>query len=85
LPPVQKGCEFHSLDSTGDSEPQEQAVKVSLHGAPRHIELAGNFGVVTSLQKQLDNLLLSRTQPNGVLLHQTPLVLVSPEPRPIRG
>jgi hypothetical protein len=32
-----------------------------LHGAPRHFELAGDFGIVTALQQQLDNLLLSRS------------------------
>jgi len=69
LPPVQQGCELHSLDSAGNSETQEQAVEMGLHGTPGHIELACDFGVVTSLQEQFDNLLFSRTQPNGVLLH----------------
>jgi hypothetical protein len=51
LPPVQQGREFHSLDSAGDSETEEQPVKVSLYGSARHLELAGDFGVVTALQK----------------------------------
>jgi hypothetical protein len=34
---------------------------MSLDGAPRHLELSGNLSVVTSLQKQLDNLLFTRT------------------------
>jgi len=42
---------------------------MSLHGTPGHVELAGDFGVVASLQEQFDDLLLSRTQPNGLLLH----------------
>lgn len=45
---------------------------MGLDSTPGHIELAGDFGVVTSLQEQFDDLLLSGTQPNGVLLHQTP-------------
>lgn len=43
-----------------------------LHRAPRHLELRGDFGVITALKKQLDNLPLARTQANGLLLHQTP-------------
>lgn len=42
-----------------------------LHGTPRHLELAGDLGVVASLQQQLDNLLFPWTQPNGGLFHQT--------------
>jgi hypothetical protein len=41
------------------------------HGSPRHMELAGDLGVVTTLQKQLDNLLFARTEPNSLLLHPT--------------
>jgi hypothetical protein len=61
LPPVQKGREFYSLDSTGNSETEKQPVKVSFHGSTSHFELAGNFGVVTALQKQFDNLLFARS------------------------
>jgi hypothetical protein len=32
-----------------------------LHGSPRHFELARDFGIVTALQQQLDDLLLSRS------------------------
>jgi hypothetical protein len=42
---------------------------VRLHGSPRHLELAGNLGVVTTLQQQFNDLLLPRTEPNGLLLH----------------
>jgi hypothetical protein len=42
---------------------------MSFHGAPRHFELAGNFGVVTALQQQFDNLLFAWTEPHGRLLH----------------
>jgi len=42
---------------------------MSLHGATRHFQLGGNFGVVTPLQKQIDNLLFARPQPYGLLLH----------------
>jgi hypothetical protein len=61
LPPVQKGREFHSLDSAGDSKTQEQPVEVSLHGSARHLQLAGDFGIVTALQKQFDDLLFARS------------------------
>jgi hypothetical protein len=42
---------------------------MSFHGAPRHFELAGNFGVVTALQQQFDDLLFAWTEPHGRLLH----------------
>jgi hypothetical protein len=45
---------------------------MSLYGAPGHFELAGNFGVVAALQKQLDNLLLPRTETNFLLRDQIP-------------
>jgi len=32
---------------------------VSLYSAPRHLKLAGNFGIVAALQEQLDNLLFT--------------------------
>jgi hypothetical protein len=51
LPPVQQGREFHSLDTIIDSETEKQSVEVSLYGAPRHLKLAGNLGVVAALQK----------------------------------
>jgi len=44
---------------------------MGLHRATRHLELAGNLRVVTPLQEEFDNLLFPRTQPNGLLLHQT--------------
>ena len=46
---------------------------MSLHGTPRHVELAGDFGIVATLQKQFDNLLFARPQPNSLILHQVPL------------
>jgi hypothetical protein len=73
LPPVQQGGEFYSLDTAGNSKTQKQPIKMSLYGSPRHIELAGNLGVVTTLQKQLNDLLFARTEPNGLLLHFYPL------------
>jgi len=36
---------------------------MSFHGAPGHFELAGNFGVVTALQQQFDDLLFARAEP----------------------
>lgn len=46
---------------------------MSLHGTPRHVQLGGDFGVVATLQKQFDNLLFARPQPNSLILHQVPL------------
>ena len=48
------------------------------HSAPRHIELRRNLGVVTTLQKQFDNLLFAWTQPNSLVLHPIPLLFASP-------
>jgi hypothetical protein len=31
------------------------------HGSPGHIELAGNFGVIATLQQQFNNLPFART------------------------
>jgi hypothetical protein len=61
LSPIQQGREFDSLDAAGDSETEEKPVKVSLHGSARHLELAGDFGIITALQKQFDDLLLARS------------------------
>jgi len=61
LPPIQQGREFYSLDSAGDSEAEEKPVEMSFHGSARHLELAGNLGIVTALQKQFDDLLFARS------------------------
>ena len=42
---------------------------MSFYGSPRHIELAGYFGVVTSLQQQFNDLLFAWTEPNSLLFH----------------
>jgi hypothetical protein len=49
---------------------------MSLHGSARHLELAGDLGVVTALQEQFDNLFFPRSEPNGLLRHYYPLGLV---------
>jgi hypothetical protein len=46
---------------------------VSLHGSARHFEFAGDFGIVTTLQKQFDDLLFARSQPNRLLDHHRSL------------
>jgi hypothetical protein len=61
LPPVQQGREFDSLDTAGNSEPQKQPVEMGLYRPPRHFQLAGDLGVVTALQQQLDDLLFAWT------------------------
>jgi len=47
-----------------DSEAEKQAVKVGLDGAAGHFQLARDFGVVASLQKKFDDLLLAGTEPD---------------------
>jgi len=42
---------------------------MSFYGSPCHFELTGNLRVVTSLQKQFNNLLFAGTEPNRLLLH----------------
>jgi len=51
LPPVQQGREFHSLDTARDSETKKKPIEMSFHGSPRHFQLTGNLGVVTTLQE----------------------------------
>jgi hypothetical protein len=34
---------------------------MSLHGSARHLELTGNLGIVTALQKQFGDLLFARS------------------------
>jgi hypothetical protein len=45
---------------------------MGFYGSHCHLELGGDFGVVTTLQKQFNNLLFARTEPNGLLLHLIP-------------
>jgi hypothetical protein len=42
---------------------------MSFHSTPRHLKLRSYFGVVAPLQKQFDDLLFARTEPNSLLLH----------------
>jgi hypothetical protein len=48
---------------------------MGFYGSHCHFELGGNFGVVTTLQKQFNNLLFARTESNGLLLHLIPSFL----------
>jgi hypothetical protein len=45
---------------------------MGLDGAPGHVELFGNFRVVTALQQQICNLLLPPAKPNRHFLHRPP-------------
>jgi hypothetical protein len=49
---------------------------MGFYGSHCHLELGGDFGVVTTLQKQFNNLLFARTEPNGLLLHLIPPFLL---------
>jgi hypothetical protein len=51
---------------------------MSFYGSPRHLKLTGNLRVVTTLQKQFDDLLFTWAQPNRLFLHRFPLFLVLP-------
>jgi hypothetical protein len=81
LPPVQQGCEFNSLDSAGNSETKKQPVEMCFYRSARHVQLTRDFGVVAPLQKQLDDLLFARAEPNGLFPHQFPHILASPPPQ----
>ncbi|MFZ0730796.1 MAG: hypothetical protein WAM79_00595 [Candidatus Sulfotelmatobacter sp.] len=48
---------------------------MSFHGSPCHFQLGGDLGVITALQEQLNDLLLSWTEPNGLLVHPNLLLL----------
>ncbi len=76
MPPVQQGREFYSLDTTINAKTKKQPVEMSLYCSPRHLELAGNLGVVTALQEQLYYLLLARTEPDGLLSHSIPPLVI---------
>jgi hypothetical protein len=69
LSPIEQSREFDPFDSVLDTEAQEQAVEMGLDGAFGHVQIAGNFGVVTSLEKQIDDLLLPASQPVKLLVH----------------
>ncbi len=43
-----------------------------LHGSSCHLELTGDFSVVTALKQQVDDLLFARPQTNHFLLHTFP-------------
>ena len=49
---------------------------MGFYRSPCHLELGGDFSVVTTLQKQFNHLLFARTEaPNGLVLHLIPLFL----------
>jgi hypothetical protein len=51
---------------------------MSFDRAPGHFELAGDFGVVTSLQQQFYDLSFPWAQPNGLVVHpKLPFLVVS--------
>jgi hypothetical protein len=53
---------------------------MSFHSTPRHLQLICYFGVVTPLQKQVDDLLFAWTEPNSLLLHFSLPLLRLPSP-----
>jgi hypothetical protein len=69
LPPIQECREFYSLDAAVDPETQEEPVEMGLDGSPSHLELSGYLVVVATLQKQLNDLLFSMAQTDGLFAH----------------
>jgi hypothetical protein len=69
LPPIENGCKFDPLDTASNCKSQKKTIKVRFHGAPGHLELSRNLGIVATLQQQFGDLLFARTQPNGALVH----------------
>jgi len=45
---------------------------MSFYGPSRHLQLAGDFRIITTLQKQFDNLLFARAKPNSLFVHRFP-------------
>lgn len=45
---------------------------MGFYRSPRHIQLGGNLGIVTTLQEQVNDLLFARTEPNSLFLHLVP-------------
>lgn len=61
---------------------------MGLDGAFGHVQIAGNFGVVTSLEQQIDDLLLPASQPVRLLVHLLHLAVTqstTPMPGDNRG
>jgi hypothetical protein len=58
LPPIQNGGELDSLNAAIDSKSEEKPVEVSLYRTTGHVELLGDFRVITALQQQFGDLLL---------------------------
>jgi hypothetical protein len=59
LSPIKHGRELHPLDSALDSKPEKETVEMSLYGSLGYVEIASDFRIVTTLQEQIDDLLLA--------------------------
>ena len=75
MSPVKQGRELDSLDTASNSKPQKQPVEVGFNRSSGHVELGSDLRVITTLQKQVDDLLFSRTEPNSLLLHFVPPIV----------
>jgi len=69
LSPVEQSRELDPLDAVLDSEPQKHTIEMGLDGAFRHVQISSDFGVVTSLEKQIDDLPLPAPQPAELFVH----------------
>jgi hypothetical protein len=56
LPPIKQSRELYPLDAALDSETEKKAVEMSFDGALGNVQIASDFGVIASLEKQIDDL-----------------------------
>jgi hypothetical protein len=70
LSPVKHSREFDPLDPALDSKTQKQAVEMRFDGALGDIQVPRNFRVVTSLEKQVNDLTFPRAHLAEILFHK---------------
>jgi hypothetical protein len=56
LSPIKQSRELNPLDAPLDSETQKQAVEMRFDRSLGNVQIFSNFRVVTSLEKQIDDL-----------------------------
>jgi hypothetical protein len=61
------------LDALRDAEAQKEPIEMRFDGAARHIELTGNFFVITALQEQFRNLSFPWSELDLRMLHERSL------------
>jgi hypothetical protein len=61
LSPIKQSRELNPLDATLDSETQKQAVEMRFDRSLGDVQIVSDFRVVTSLEKQIDDLPIPRS------------------------